>query len=96
MDQGLTKKKKKLGLTHGWRACGCGCGCGAGVLGVVPMVVQSLPGRDMGYDNPITGIFGLLVSLWGIGMLEAWKRRQAELALEWGTSGERPPPPQPP
>lgn len=35
----------------------------------------------------VPGIYGVLVCLWGIVMLESWKRRQAEIAMEWGSSG---------
>jgi len=37
-------------------------------------------------DVPEVGIFAIFISLWGTFMLEFWKRKQARLALRWGTS----------
>lgn len=39
------------------------------------------------YDSWVHGVFGFLIALWGIVMLEAWKRRQAKAAFEWGMTG---------
>jgi len=37
-------------------------------------------------DVPEIGFFAIFISLWGSFMIEFWKRKQARLALRWGTS----------
>jgi len=57
------------------------------------LIFISIPGTICGvltytvwreYDSPLSGAFSLIVAVWGILMLELWKRKQAHLALEWG------------
>jgi len=55
------------------------------VLGIIPTYYYYTSDPDM--ELPVHGIFGLIICLWGILMLEYWKRAEAEYALEWGMNG---------
>ena len=55
------------------------------VLGIVPTYFYYTSDPNM--ELPVHGIFGLIICLWGILMLEYWKRAEAEYALKWGMLG---------
>jgi hypothetical protein len=38
------------------------------------------------FSSPVLPFYSVLITVWGIIMLEFWKRRQATVALWWGTS----------
>jgi len=56
------------------------------LLGIIPFLVVLL--THDGGDNPIVGCYGLFMALWGVVMLEYWKRKQKTIALEWGMNGK--------
>jgi len=37
-------------------------------------------------EGPLTAAFGMSIALWGIIMLEFWKREQSNIAFKWGMS----------
>jgi len=55
------------------------------ILGIIPTYFYY--SSDPNMELPVHGIFGLIICLWGILMLEFWKRAEAGYALEWGMIG---------
>mmetsp|Transcript_31572 Transcript_31572/g.41722 ORF Transcript_31572/g.41722 Transcript_31572/m.41722 type:complete len:714 (-) Transcript_31572:684-2825(-) len=50
--------------------------------------VLGISSYGLGYIDAVpVAAFGIFISLWGILMLEFWKRKEATLALEWGMCG---------
>ena len=39
------------------------------------------------FSHPVLPFFCVLITLWSVTMLEAWKRKEKLLSLEWGTAG---------
>lgn len=39
------------------------------------------------YSHPVLPFFCVMISLWSVLMLEAWKRQENLLSLQWGTAG---------
>lgn len=56
------------------------------VVGIPLQISIFATGRYSSLGYYILPTFAFLVSLWGIVVLELWKRKQATLSLEWGTN----------
>jgi len=52
------------------------------LFGVAGFVFEVL--NDYDPDTVVLPYLGVIVAVWGVVMLEVWKRRQAYIALEWG------------
>ena len=54
------------------------------VIGI-PLQIYVLAAND--FSNPALPFFSFLVAVWGIVMLEFWKRREKMTAMRWGMIG---------
>jgi len=55
------------------------------ILGV-PLEIAIVAGvAGVGFDAPYLPFYSIFIAVWGIVMLEFWKRKEKRTALEWGT-----------
>lgn len=57
----------------------------ASIIGFFAWVVLAVGGNDP--NSPVSIFFAIFISLWCSFFLEFWKRRQVELAMQWGMVG---------
>ncbi|CAM9174547.1 unnamed protein product, partial [Ectocarpus fasciculatus] len=57
------------------------------VPAIVGFAFQLVVWSSGNYSHPVLPFFCVLISLWSVLMLEAWKRNEKILSLKWGTAG---------
>ena len=77
---------EKIGLYFAWLGHYTVFLCISAVFGVIVTIYMSVKTQN----NPDTVLlpwFGLVMCLWSTCFAESWKRRNAQLAMEWGMTG---------
>lgn len=53
---------------------------------IIGLAFQLVVWGTLNFSHPVLPFFGVIITLWAIGMLEGWKRKEAITAMEWGMS----------
>mmetsp|Transcript_7686 Transcript_7686/g.10234 ORF Transcript_7686/g.10234 Transcript_7686/m.10234 type:complete len:705 (-) Transcript_7686:312-2426(-) len=75
---------EKIALYHsflGHYTVWCGFAAIAGIITQITLWGVGDPEHFVG------AIFAMFIAVWGIFMLEAWKRKESNFAMQWGTAG---------
>jgi len=51
---------------------------------VIGLIFQLIVFASGNYSHPVMAFYSLLITVWGVAMLEYWKRKESYTALQWG------------